>query len=696
MNSSRWFLRLFLPALLVLLVHAVGMAQGQVKWLAVGSLQNWYSEKSWEIEEGFVLQQQYGLRWPAQYKRQDHQAAKSMWIGVTDYTDGSGNLWPVKVMHMGPRVLGDGEFFPVEFKLYARFAPPPVYVDGIPSLPEAYTAPDEIDPTLKADQMLHTIADTYIGIRVDRKIYQFSQQYHDNYHVLDLTYTNTNASTTLTGLYIFFQWRYSVCQEVRYVVNNSSGWGINTMNDAVGPWYPADADHPQDIRAQFSWHGFHNAADKPATGTYPGATNFDNIGAPIWNPGASNGYVELSDSTWRLGGAQFVGNVQLHADISPTDTADDLAQPRTTTYVASDDDIYTRNNSQYNLGQMTSEYAKMSEGHATRHAWLVQPNGIFTQQTTMANIGAGSPGGWSSCNGYGPYTLAPGQSIRIVFAEGADGLTRDECISVGKKFRDGVITNAAKNDSVFLGRGRLYNTFRRAVANYNSGFSIPQPLQPPADFNVTGGGDKILVTWSPSPEQSSPDFVSYRLYRARGRYDSTYSVVYEGTASGFDDVTAVRGVDYYYYVTTVSNPTQNVGVGLTPAGNLESSRFYTQTFAPANLKRPAPPADSIEQKLRVVPNPFSKRAAASGVNYSGNRGNSDDIGFLGIPGNCTIRIYTELGELVKEIKHTNGTGDEYWNQMTQYGQVIVSGVYIVVVDDNSNGKRYIRKLVVVR
>ncbi len=690
----RWSMRLVLAAVVGVAATMVASAQGQTKWLAVGSLQNWYSEKGWEVEEGFVREQQYGLRWPAQYNYEDMQAAKAMWVGVTNYTDAANNSWPFKVVHVGPRVAGDGEFFPVSFTLYSRFAAPAVYVDGLPTLAETYSEPDVVDPSLISDRMLETIANTDIGVKVDRKIYQFSQAYHDNYHVFDITYTNTNVSQTLTGLYVFFQWRYSVCAEVRYCVNNSSGWGINTMNDARGPWYPTST--PTDLRAQFSWHGFHDSANKPAPGTYPGAAGYDNIGGPIWNPSASAGYVDASDSTWRLGAAQFVGNVTLHADKSPTDTSDDMTQPSTTNYVGSDDDLYTRNNSEYNLGQMTQEYAKMSEGHKTRHAWLVQPDGKFDQQTSMANIGIGSPGGWSSANGYGPYTLAPGQSVRIVFAEGADGLTRDECIRIGKQFRDGVISDVQKNDSVFIGRDRLFNTFRRALANYNSGYKIPQPLQPPPQFNVNGGGDKIALSWSASPDAGSPDFVGYRLYRARGRSDSTYSLLAQTTSTSYDDVTAIRGVDYYYYVTTVSNPSQNVGGGLTPVGQLESSRFYTQTFTATNLKRPAPPADSIDLKLRIVPNPFAIQAADKGVNYRGNRGNPDAIGFIGIPGNCTIRIYTELGELIKQIEHSNGTGDEYWNSITSSDQVIVSGIYIVVVDDHSNGKRYIRKLVVVR
>ena len=57
----------------------------------------------------------------------------------------------------------------------------------------------------------------------------------------------------------------------------------------------------------------------------------------------------------------------------------------------------------------------------------------------------------------------------------------------------------------------------------------------------------------------------------------------------------------------------------------------------------------------------------------------DRIGFLNLPGLCRIDIYTELGEKVVTLDHTNGSGDEYWNGVTSFGQVVASGVYLAIV-----------------
>ncbi|MBI2618625.1 MAG: hypothetical protein HYW57_00920 [Ignavibacteriales bacterium] len=704
-------LRLLAVSLAFCLNHETLFAQGVTKWIQVGSMHNWYSEKGWEIEEGNILVQQYGLRWPAQYQYQDMQAAKGFWIGTTNFTDERNITYPHKVVHVGPRVNGDGEFFPLQFDLYAKFERPRVLVDGDPS----FAALEEltgVSDTLKADRLLVTKVNTAVGITMERKIYAFSQQYHDNYHIFDITFTNTGntdadpeielAGKTLTDVYFYWQFRYSVLREVRYMVNNSSGWGINTMNDARGPWYP---DAPTDLRTQFSWHGYHQDANRPPSGSSPNAASFDNIGAPIWNPGLSAGFISTEDTTWRLGAAQFVGNVHLHADTSPTDRNDDPSQPSTTNYIGSDEPR-TRNNSQFNTSTMTDEYQRlMSAGHEDRHAWLVMPSGNFTQQNVMANIGVGAPGGWSSCNGYGPYTLGPGESIRIVFAEGADGLTREEAIRIGRQYRDGAITTEAKNDSVFLGRDRLFETFRRAVANFASGYDIPQPPFPPSMFEAAGGGNRITLSWQPNAQESANGFLGYRLYRATGKVDSTYHLIFQagGTAPtdpavgyspsvaySFDDITATRGVDYYYYVSAFGDPAANTGAGMTPAGSLESSRFYTQTYNPTNLKRP--PGTTMSE-IRIVPNPFIISSSANVLRFPDQ---PDRIAFFNIPGNCLIKIYTELGELIKEIDHTNGTGDEYWNSITSSDQVVVSGVYIVVFENKDTGERTIKKLVIIR
>ena len=75
---------------------------------------------------------------------------------------------------------------------------------------------------------------------------------------------------------------------------------------------------------------------------------------------------------------------------------------------------------------------------------------------------------------------------------------------------------------------------------------------------------------------------------------------------------------------------------------------------------------------------------------------TDKLAFFNIPGRCTIAIYTDLGELVDEIEHTDGSGDEFWDHTTSSRQVVASGLYIAVITDLDTNERIIKKFVIIR
>ncbi|MDE2731147.1 MAG: hypothetical protein OXI38_07130 [Bacteroidota bacterium] len=684
------------------LVPAAG-AQFVNKWLSVGAMHNWYSEVGNECEScGFVRTQQDGLRWPGIYRFTDMQAAKALWIGATNVTDDLGTQYAHRVVHAGPRVSGSGEFFPVRFELISRLAPTSVYVDGALTEPEAAMVTDLSDASIPGDAMLINVVNTLLGITMERRIIQFAQEYHDNYHVLEYTFTNTgntDADTdielpnqTLEGVYFFFQWRLSVAKETRYVIGNGTGWGLNAMLDTRGDGVKADPPE-EDFRAQFVWHG-----------KFPAFSAYDNLGGPILPQALPALNVASTDTLGRLGASQFVGVVTLHADVSPTDPSDDPTQPTTTTWIGSDDP-YTSQNDAFNPSKMEVEYGVMSGGHKSpRHADVVEPTGLPGFLAPVGDPSLGTPGGFSNANGYGPYTLAPGESIRIVLAEGAAGLSREANEAIGRAYKEADANDDApisytvhgrthtltKNEWVFTSRDSLFQMFRRALANYASGYSIPRAPVPPAAFEVTGGGDRIGLSWQPHATEPLPE--SWEIYRARGRYDSTYTLVHTaaGGDTSYDDTTPIRGIDYYYYMVAVQSGSRNYGTGLTPPGRpLRSSRYATQTYSPTRLKRPA---GSVLADIRIVPNPYNIAASAQ-VRFPDQ---TDKLAFFNIPGRCTIAIYTDLGELVDTIEHTDGSGDEFWDHTTSSRQVVASGLYIAVITDLDTNERIIKKFVIIR
>jgi len=704
-SLSVWTVRLFTLGAFILFLTTGSVVHAQFinKWLSAGSLHNWYSEVGSECEVcGFVGRQQDGMRWPGIYRFTDMQAAKALWIGALNVTDDIGTNYPHRVVHVGPRVSGGGEFFPMRFDMISRLPPTAVLVDGAISEPEAAMVTEFSDPSIDADVMIANEVNTLLGISMERKILQFTQEYHDNYHILEYTFTNTGntdadpdieiPNQTLEGIYFFYQWRLSVAKETRYVIGNGTSWGLNAMLDTRGDGVKDDPPD-ENFRAQYVWHG-----------NFPPFNAYDNIGGPILPQALPALNIAPTDTTGRLGASQFVGVVTLHADTSPSDPTDDPNQPSTTSWIGSDDP-YTSQNDAFNPSKMEVEYGVMSAGHKSpRHVDVVEPTGLPGFLDPVGDPSLGTPGGFSNANGYGPYTMAPGESIRIVIAEAAAGLSREANIAVGRAYREsGANDNApitlnvggqshtmTKNEWVFTSRDSLFQTFRRAIANYESDYTIPQAPAPPSVFEVDGGGDRILLTWSPHSTEPLPE--SWEIYRAQGRFDSTYTLVHTAPSGDtrFEDTTPIRGIDYYYYMVAVQSASQNDGVGLTPAGRaLRSSRYATQTYTPTRLKRPA--GTSLSD-VRIVPNPFNIGSSPL-VRFPDQ---TDKLAFFNIPGRCKIAIYTDLGELVDEIEHTDGSGDEFWDHTTSSRQIVSSGLYIAVITDLDTGERIIKKFVIIR
>jgi hypothetical protein len=693
MNSVFYRIKKCLLLLLILFIGIQFITYGQFKnvYMSVGSLHNWYSEIGSELEEaGFIKSQQFGMQWPAIYSYQDMQAARGMWIGAKDFTDENGQNFPYKVVTVGPRAPQFYAAFPMKMQMVSKFAAPVVTVNGVQSYQKNVDI-DKVDATLPYDRMIDNVINTQLGVTISRKIFQFSQQYNDNYIVYEYTFTNTGntdadpaielPNNTVKDAYFWFTYRNSVNKQVRYVIGNSTGWGKNTMNDARGDGVKTDPVNER-YRAQFSWHGYTTEKD----------VAYDNIGAPIWAINSTAAaYIDKADTVGRLGGAQFLGTLTLYADKSATQKVDDPNQPSTTDYINSDYSMLLAGANAYNIDRMTQEYALMSVGHRKpRHADVVEPSGDFAIQKNLPNVGNAS-GGISYNNAYGPYTLKPGESVKIVMAEAANGIGRKSAIDNGIRFRKGQITAEAKNRIVMTGKDSLMLTFKRITENFNSGWKLTQAPYPPTNFDIIAGGDKIALKWEVNASDPNPA-TSFKIYRALGNVDSNYTMIYETKSASersYEDKTVVPGFNYYYYMTAVGS-SKPAGPG-TPAGRLESGRYYTQSYDPVTRLRPA--GDKFSS-IRIVPNPFNASAAAA-VRYPGTI-DEDKIAFLNIPGYCTIKIYSELGELIKTIEHTNGSGAEYWYQITSGNQIIVSGIYIAVITDTNTGERHIAKFAVIR
>ena len=98
---------------------------------------------------------------------------------------------------------------------------------------------------------------------------------------------------------------------------------------------------------------------------------------------------------------------------------------------------------------------------------------------------------------------------------------------------------------------------------------------------------------------------------------------------------------------------------------------------------------STLDSIRVVPNPF--HIGARTLQFD----SADRIAFFGLPPVCTIKIYTERGDLINTIQHSDGSGDELWDSVTSSRQIVVSGLYIAYIE-KPNGESAVRKFVIIR
>jgi hypothetical protein len=801
----------------------------EIKWLRVTPLQSPINDigEIYECELTNELNCNC-FTWPAQYgigtNDQNTLRAEGLWIGCKNFDDpGAGKILNIKVIASGPRNDPDreNEIFPVELKLIGKKVHPTVNVNNVKaSLLDTYDLLDSVVADMAPDRMVIVKFNTSIGISVTKKVMSFANSNDGNYLIYDLLFKNTGIydqqgdvkKQTLDSMYFYFFYRYAFCGESygsasEPVPNGSwgafaSAWGISTFNHDFGNYgswsqFNNSSSPLYQMRGYYSYYGPNKA--RPVT--YE-----EDWGCPA--------------QSWdgRLGSWKYAGNIVLHADKSAADKSDDFAQPQTTWFLASDLDI-TQTVNQFDETLMSRRYKFMTEGHPPLPHDLTLGPGVYEDDYTDADRNAG--GGTSQGQGFGPYTLAPGDSIHIVFATSVSGISREKNLDVGAnwlkyynktgtpdlimpdgsaapKTLDGA--NQYKKAWVQSGGDSLIQAYREAINNYSSNYQLGnnQTPPPPDQFTVESGGNKISLSWSENAD-SYPYFNGYVIYRSEGSVMdplSTYTKIFECDKSNvvhsFDDLTPKRGFDYYYYIQTKSDGSQNK---IRPGEPIYSSLIWTITDQPAHLERPAITgaipfdiattkwiaitergawtpsamyfykpdstygadavsfngatyicnrdsligaatpaiADSVWKKVtsrgiwvsgaqynpfdfvvhdnieyytpfsisggqgldlvRVVPNPYDIRSRVYQFGLSPQQ--QDRIAFYGLPPVCKLKIFTERGDIIWSLDHTNGTGDELWNSTTTYGQVVASGVYVLYVE-TPDGRNVIRKFVIIR
>ncbi|TLY27197.1 MAG: hypothetical protein E6K56_11835 [Ignavibacteria bacterium] len=326
---------------------------------------------------------------------------------------------------------------------------------------------------------------------------------------------------------------------------------------------------------------------------------------------------------------------------------------------------------------------------------------------------------------YGPYTLAPGDSVRFVLAEIAGVMDYNE-VNAGDP------QNHYPDSTIGAVRGNAVNA--RNAVQWGLGATIngiplaadaPEPPPGPhADaVNASVGTERpsIGVTWDKVAETAQisdgsggtfyngiSDLDGYRIYRSTDfQYSSeTAPPVFRGAAwrliadipkavfSGYWDPalnryrlvdTAVSfGFKYGYYVSAYrSHPTRWTSANGAVVTNLPelASGDYGRT-----LPTSAAPGPVASFDIFAVPNPFVYNDPARSFGVT----DPYQVEFRNLPERCAIRIYSVMGDLVRTLEHQpdsrgNVFGSETWDQKSNSGLLVAPGLYLFNVQSETAG-----------
>lgn len=678
-------------------------------WVRVGSLQSffdaWGAERAWNANYSIYE----GLIWPAWYERTDNFVIDRQFVACRNFTNTSGEVQLYKSAKFSTG-SSSNQILAISLEQTGRYPHTDITVDGTAQYVDDYIN-GNYHTESKADRIVTNVIHTGLGVKMTRKVYAFSQQYHDNYFIYEYTFENTGniddddvieLSEDIHDFYFGKISRYCTSREAYYVTNlRQASWGAHQ-------WvYHTPMIEDPDLPYYYTWLGQAKTTDI--------TLDYDNIGVPVLP-------AEAPIDEARLRCPQFAGVAVLHTDAAYNDETNDKSKVRTGWYIG--DDVPGEGNDQQAWTLMNSNFQNLGNFDIPQDVY--GEHEVADRLAPYSVIKDRGSAGTNSYLSFGPYEIPFGESIKVVMCEGVSGLDRKKAIEIGQKWyraytgssvnlnlppdpvyrdpepidADAPLMDVYKDMWTYTGKDSIIKTFYRAKENYDSGMDIPIPPPPPTSFDIIPQPDQITIEWSNNAE-TDPNFEGYRLYRAMLEPDSFYHPIFECNATdgnvtnSYSDTELLRGINYYYYIVSYS---------IDPVyGELESGRAYTQTTIPTSLKKPPRDItddgtliadiarqydagqitdeeriDAVLGMIRVVPNPYNikNRKIAFGTGSD-----KDKLMFYNLPENCKIRIFTERGDLVDEIDHVTREGmspvaDEAWNSATASRQVVKSGVYI--------------------
>lgn len=339
---------------------------------------------------------------------------------------------------------------------------------------------------------------------------------------------------------------------------------------------------------------------------------------------------------------------------------------------------------------------------------------------------------------YGPYTLNPGDKVKIVMAyvagSGADYLANqgefDPRLAPENAWARSL--RPGKMKEFEYGERSLFHNLSLAQEMYDMGYDVPDPPPDVLIENVLPNfNGHLQVFWSDEalnaedPDYSgdeAKDVAGFRVYKMltggaaekadpaeprnddklsgnwhngpykfmdeikRGQIKSDLGLIeYDQDRHRYtftDTETKPGAFQYYYSLRSFDTGHADWNGTGQPVPSLESGLSAPEQkmlIGKEASTLSSAKSDNMEHKIRVVPNPYKP----DGIHeYS----LTNAIKFFNIPQKCTISIYSVTGGLVAQVHHNESSPIGEWGQQTvKFAGDVAPGIYFWVVQSEIDG-----------
>ena len=591
-----------------------------------------------------------------------------------------------------------------------------------------------VDVTKPEETIIARWVDIKNGIQVTRRVYDWSNPDFDDFYIVDLTFTNTgdfngdgvtDTPGTINNLYISF--KNSAAMTAMGMLEGF-GWDFYEDDDGRGNddmlWFSESGGLPA---AFAGWPGMKAVLRRD--GDNP-VTSWDDTGDPFYKALIPSNYDILqTEGQPRAPSTYFFAPIAF-ADAAGAFSFNDwdrgkFVQPASTDQPISFKWWHAHTPTDFDDPTPTTTVE-------ADLAAVMQDRGF---QDNANEVNPEERAYFLELTSYGPYTLAPGESAKIVLAWGAGHPSQMKPIPANQQDagmllwdRSNATPEAKIAEIKTLGPQAALENLQLAHWTYDNNYQVPaSPTEAYISAsNLASSGDaRQLIRWdnksasAVNPYSGEQDILGYRVYRSTwfnwGPWELK-DVVGTGsngeTVTGkwafannvyeYEDLDSAAGFSYFYSVRPYAKGVNNITFagGMTvddiPVGRVKSNvrRGYESGWAPATARtydgderKAFQPVTSetnaLSKQVLVVPNPYF----VDGIHTYPN---SRNIRFVGLPAKCRIHIYSASGDRVQTIEHDDpNKGEDEFRQIAFNiaGEVQTGLYYFVVVNETGQGNR---------